>query len=154
MPDGLDPGSIHILEADEESFSILLGQDVKAKVDGAVQSCKEMDDQCFKTINNILRDAHVQMNQDLEPRWLLVAATAVGNALRGVKTLAQVLGILALALFANGGKQIYNEEGSNLPALVASNAAKLPEGVPITISAAGSAIATVTQEIEETTLEG
>lgn len=113
-----------------------------------------MNDQCFKTINSVLKDAHVQLDHQLEPRQLLITATAVGEAFKTLAQLATALGALVMAINALDGKQIYDEKGSHWSDIAASNVAKLPEGAPITISAAGSAIATVTQAPEETTLEG
>jgi hypothetical protein len=84
----------------------------------------------------------------------MVTAAAVGDAFRTITKLAAGIGALIMAFSASSGKQLYNEKGSHWSDLAASNAPKIPEGAPITISADSSAIATVTQVPVETTLEG
>jgi hypothetical protein len=127
---------------------------VKAKVDAALTGCGEIGNHCYQTVNNILKDAHLQTNQDLETRQLVVAAATLARIWGNVRKLGQAISALIIAMSAAGGQQMYSEKGSFWSESAASNAANLPEATPITISADGSVIATVTQSPEKTTLEG
>ncbi|KAK0649846.1 hypothetical protein B0T16DRAFT_410773 [Cercophora newfieldiana] len=148
LPDGLHPNAIWINLADgtkEGGFNVVLGPDLKTKVDGVLQGCGTVDDKCYQDVVKVLQEeGTIQMDKHLDSRAILIAAATIADvvstATRVVKTLSAFLVAFWAVLKAPA-----HEKGYYWPSIAASAGAKLPKGVPITMSAGGSAIATITQ---------
>jgi hypothetical protein len=112
-----------------------------------------LNDQCYQEVNKVLEDAHIQTDKRLESRQWLALAAFVGRVWKTIKRLKGAIASLSLASwFAH--KQSENYKGNFWPEFAASSAANIPEATPITLSAEGSAVATVTQAPDVTALEG
>ncbi|KAK4446419.1 hypothetical protein QBC34DRAFT_469822 [Podospora aff. communis PSN243] len=146
LPDGIHPNAIWINPADgQDGFNVVLGPDLKVKVDGVLQGCGAADNQCYQEVVKVLREeGTIQMDKRLDKRAVLIAAATIAEVLQtGIKVI-EALGAVLLAfgaLFGGSG----SEKGHHWPGVVASAAGKLPQATPITVSAGGSAVATITK---------
>lgn len=96
----------------------------------------------------------MQTDKRLESRQAVVILAGIVRVWKTIKKLKEAIAALALAGWI-GNKQQGNEKGNFWPEYAASGAANLPEATPITVSAGGSAVATITQAPDPTTsLEG
>ncbi|KAK5653023.1 hypothetical protein OQA88_9309 [Cercophora sp. LCS_1] len=153
LPEGLQADSIWINPA-EGGFNIVLGQDLKAKVDGVLEGCGQLDNQCYQDVVKVLQDGSIQMDKRLESRqWLVTAGTIAKVLQTGVK-IVEGIGAIVVAVFAVI-KGPGDDKGQFWPDVVASAVGKLPDDALITVSAGDSAVVTITQAPNPTaSLEG
>ncbi|KAB5539434.1 hypothetical protein GE09DRAFT_1248586 [Coniochaeta sp. 2T2.1] len=143
LPDGLQSDSIWITQVDG-GFNVILGHDIKAKVDGVLEGCDKPNDQCYQEIAKVLEDAFIQTDKHLESRQWLVVVGFIARVWKTVKRLKEAIAALSLAIWI-ANHQHGNDKGNFWPEVAASGAANLPDATPITVSAGGSAVATITQ---------
>lgn len=121
-----------------------MGKDLKAKVDGVLEGCGKVDNQCYQEVIKVLQDGTIQMDKRLDSRQLIVAAATIAEVIQDIREIVEIVGMITVVY-----KVIVNalgiEKGNHVPVVFASAAAKLPQATPITISAGGSAVITITQ---------
>lgn len=143
LPDGLQADSIWVKQADG-GFHVVFGQDIKSKVDAVLQRCGQPNAQCHRDVVKVLEGAIVQTDKHLERRMWGTIAVALVQIWGTVGQFVEIIGAFLVALYAVH-KGASDAKGYHIPESAASSAAKLPMATPITVSAAGSAIVTITK---------
>ncbi|KAH8908289.1 hypothetical protein BR93DRAFT_475403 [Coniochaeta sp. PMI_546] len=155
-PDGLNRDAIWINQGDG-GFNIALGPDLQAKLEGVLEACgKPIDNKCFQDAVQALQDGSIQMDKKLEGRQLLIAAATVATVFQSAIAIVEgiVLGIAAVLALKPNDPPI-NPNGQHWPEPAASAVGGLPVGPPVTVSAGGSAVITITKTPTPTaSLEG
>lgn len=119
-----------------------------------LEGCGEPNDQCYHEVAKVLEEAFIQTDKNLESRQWVAIVVTIARVWKSIKRLKEAIAALSLAIWI-ASKQHGTEKGNFWPELAASGAANLPEATPITVSAGGSAVATITQAPDPTTsLEG
>ncbi|KAK4447190.1 hypothetical protein QBC34DRAFT_467708 [Podospora aff. communis PSN243] len=151
-PNGIQPDWIWVSPADGGGFHIILGQDIKAKVDGVLDGCGQVDDKCYHDVLTALDDGVVQTDHNLEGRQVIVALVLLGEFFT-LDTLVATVALLETTRFAVLlGLGFPN--GMFVPEAQAKPAGNLPQGA-VTVSAGGTPVITITQgPTAEPTLEG
>ncbi|KAK1760056.1 hypothetical protein QBC47DRAFT_333896 [Echria macrotheca] len=153
LPDGIQADSIWITEADD-GFNVVLGQDIKARVDGVLDGCGQPSDQCYQDVSKVLEDAVIQTDKHLQSRQLVVIIAFIARVWKSISRLKGAIAALTVAGWL-GGKQRANDKGNFWPEVAASGAVNIPQATPITVLAGGSAVVTITQAPDtSTSLEG
>ncbi|KAK0631421.1 hypothetical protein B0T14DRAFT_549246 [Immersiella caudata] len=145
LPEGIHPNAIWIDPAGDgqDGFNVVLGQDLKAKVDGVLQGCGAADNKCYQDVVKVLQnEGSIQMDKQLDSRAVLIAAATIAEVVSTAKKVIETVSLLYIGFKALG--HALNGGGQYWPHVVASAAGKLPEATPITVSAGGSPVATVT----------
>ncbi|KAK4215166.1 hypothetical protein QBC37DRAFT_372294 [Rhypophila decipiens] len=147
LPDGVQADAIWV-GRDNGGVRVVLGQDIRARVDGVLGGCgSEINDQCFQELNKVLEDTYVQTDGGLERR------EAAGLGLwTTIQRFKEAVGWVIGAFAGKGLPQ--NQMGQSWSEPAASNAGKLSEASPITLSAGGDAVATITQAPATLSLRG
>lgn len=84
------------------------------------------------------------MDKRLDSRQLIIAASTIAEVVQGIEKIIHVIGVITVATWAVI-HALGNEKGNHVPVVIASAAGKLPQATPITVSAGGSAVITITQ---------
>ena len=96
------------------------------------------------------------MDKKLEGRQLLITAAAVATVFESTIALFEGIALgIAVVLAFKPNDQPINPNGQHWPEAAASAVGKLPVGSPVTVSAGGSAVITITKTPTPTaSLEG
>ncbi|KAM7212877.1 hypothetical protein V8F06_011727, partial [Rhypophila decipiens] len=147
LPDGVQADAIWV-GRDDAGVRVVLGQDIRARVDGVLGGCgSEINDQCFQELHKVLEDTYVQTDGGLE------RCEAAGLGLW--TTIQRFKDAVGWVIGAFAGKGLPQDQmGQSWSEPAASDAGKLSEASPITLSAGGDAVATVTQAPATLSLRG
>ncbi|KAK0617748.1 hypothetical protein B0T14DRAFT_605745 [Immersiella caudata] len=143
LPDGIQVDSIWVSPADEGGFHVVLGQDIKAKVDGVLEGCGALNDKCYQEVLAVLEDGVMQTDKKLEGRQVIAALVLLAAEFITLDTLITVVAIVETTRFA-AFLALPPPLGIYFPEDKAKPAGTLPQG-PVTVSAGGSAVITITQ---------
>ena len=125
-------------------FNIAFGQEIKSKVEAVLQRCGgQPSPQCHRDVVKVLEGAIIQNDKHLERRFWGAVASALILAWNTIVTFREVIAAILVALWAV--QKGSDTKGYHIPESAASNAVKLPAATPITVSAGGSAIVTITK---------
>lgn len=133
-----------------DGYDITLSQDTRDKVHDILFGCGKMDNSCYQEVYQVLRSAHVEIDNRLERRGFVQLLT------KTFRKFSTVAGSIAMVLVANW-MTAATKEPPNLvfvPVEIASQAPKLAEATEVVISAEGTAVVTVTPTPDPTQLRG
>lgn len=134
-------------------FDLGISPDVKAKVQGVLEGCGELDDKCYKETREVLRSANFEIDHKIERR-------AFTNFLsKTVKGAWDIFLDIAAMLYMSWELRSKEQHGdfdsfTFIPASKAGEAAKLETATDVVISAGGTAIATIKPTPNPTGLKG
>jgi hypothetical protein len=133
-------------------FNFGMSSDIKAKLQGAVQGCKALDNQCYQDARSVLQAANVEVDTKLDKRNFghLLSKTAKS----GLATFID----FATNLYMSWRLKSQDMQGADsfmfIPVSKASEAVKLHTATNVVVSAAGAVVATITPAPDPTKLQG
>ena len=129
-----------------------LSPDIKAKIQGVLEGCGQLDDKCYQETREVLRSADLEVDSKLERRNFghMLSKTIKG----GWAIFADFAANLYMSLFQKSKDLEGAESFMFIPVSKASEAAKLETATDVVISAGGTAVATITPKPDPTSLKG
>lgn len=143
------------LSGSEESgaFELGLSPDVSAKVQGVLEGCVQVDDQCAKDVHDVLHSADLAIDSKIKGRDFraLISKTIKGSW--------DIFFDIASMLYVTWVIKDKEDRGGfdsfrSIPKQKAVEASKFETATEIVVSAGGSAIVTVKPTPNPTTLKG
>lgn len=130
----------------------MLGQDVLSLVHVALQACAGTNEQCYMDIIKVFDVANIQIDQSLDRRGFASLQS------KTFKSVIEIFSSISAILLSNWilKSQEAKEQGLYLSGPIATSAGSLASviGAVVTISADGTAVATITQALDTTSLIG
>ncbi|KAH7127662.1 hypothetical protein EDB81DRAFT_908042 [Dactylonectria macrodidyma] len=150
-PGNLNGGSVLLTRGESDGLRIELGTDTQAKVKSAIDGgCADLNNECYQGVYNVLNDAELEFDGQYEKRELVTLVSRSAGVI-----LAVVFAVVGIIIEYN---RLHNTEESmrvvNIPVAKASEASVFGSYQPVTVSAQGSAIVTVTPTPDPTSLQG
>ncbi|KAH7076789.1 hypothetical protein BKA63DRAFT_510777 [Paraphoma chrysanthemicola] len=133
-------------------FDIGISPDVKAKLQGVLEGCGQLDDKCYHEAREIMRSVNVEVDHKLERRAFrdLLTKTVKGAIL----IFADIAISLRMTWFLKSKDQEGAESFMFIPVAKASEAAKFETATELVVSAESSAIVTIKPTPAPTTVTG
>lgn len=134
----------------ERGFLVAVSPDVKKKINDALKDCPTVDNLCFQYVRGILREADLEVDSSVSRRDFSRIVSRFVLLLGGL-----FVGIASVFIAQERLSQQHEVPLSQfLPAAQATQVTAITNGVPLTVSAAGTAVVTVTMAPDPTTVTG
>ncbi|KAK3485229.1 uncharacterized protein B0T23DRAFT_43756 [Neurospora hispaniola] len=134
----------------ERGFLVAVSPDVKKKINDALKDCPTVDNLCFQYVRGILREADLEVDSSVSRRDFSRIVSRFVLLLGGL-----FVGIASVFIAQERLSQQHQVPLSQfLPAAQATQVTAITNGVPLTVSAAGTAVVTVTMAPDPTTVTG
>ncbi|KAF2271292.1 uncharacterized protein EI97DRAFT_287071 [Westerdykella ornata] len=137
---------------EDENLRMTVSDDVKAKIQGVLEGCGQLDDKCYHEVRQVLRSANVEVNKKLEARHF-------GHLLsKTFKTGAGVFLSFADYLYTSWWAR-YNDFNNVSPNFIipkpkASEVEKVASATEVVVSAEGASVAKITPTPDPTSAQG
>ncbi|PNH76643.1 hypothetical protein VD0001_g940 [Verticillium dahliae] len=128
-------------------YDVSFSADTKSKIHGILEACGEVDDKCYQEVRQLLRNADLQIDGELERRGFVQFLS------KTFKKVGSVFSFIAGVLISNWAMKQEQPTGMFVPHEIASQASKLETTTPV-VSADGTAVATITSTPDPTVLQG
>ncbi|KAM0594562.1 hypothetical protein ACHAP6_000305 [Verticillium nonalfalfae] len=128
-------------------YDVSLSAETQSKIHGILEACGEVDDKCYQEVRQLLRNADLQIDGELERRGFVQFLS------KTFKKVGSVFSFIAGVLISNWSMKQEQPTGMFVPHEIASQASKL-ETTGVVVSADGTAVATITSTPDPTVLQG
>lgn len=135
---------------DGEDFEVFFGEGVTDKLLETLQACEEVDNRCYQSVYRTLDAGHIQTPRALQNRQWQVLIVDLGASFTTAAQIITGLSALAVAMWANRADDGFTNPGFALPQSQAESIGDISPGATVTLSAEGTAVATITQVPEAT----
>lgn len=131
-------------------YDVAFSPDIKSKVQGVLDGCGQIDNQCYQDINTVFLSADLTMDGALDRRGFASLLS------KTFKSSYAIFLNIAAALLANwkARQQEVQELGIWIPNDKATDAGAIATATGVTISAGGTPVVTITQAPDVTKLQG
>lgn len=134
--------SIWIGEA-EDGLCFTVGDEIKAQISGILEGSDGVDNEAFQEMHKILRKAHVQIDRKLGSRQIAALALLVAESWEAITAVATGLASVFIAWDRLSEGENALDNIVYYPQEKASSFGTLSASASVTLSADGSAVATV-----------